>query len=72
MYFGIRAVTAKSIERVHLDNLVIFGIAPMTFANRPTTRIKDDALVVEDTREVLASGTNTDHFLLDFTFSEEH
>ncbi len=37
MYLGIRTVTAKSIERFHVDNLVIFGIAPLTIANRPTT-----------------------------------
>ena len=33
MYLGVKAVIAKSIERIHAANLVNFGIAPFTFAN---------------------------------------
>jgi len=32
MYLGVRAVIAKSIERIHQANLVNFGILPLTFA----------------------------------------
>jgi len=32
MYLGIRAVLARSIERIHFANLVNFGIVPLRFA----------------------------------------
>ena len=33
MHLGVRAVIAKSIERIHLANLVNFGIVPLMFKN---------------------------------------
>ena len=33
MYLGIRAVITKSFARIHKDNLVNFGILPLTFKN---------------------------------------
>jgi aconitate hydratase len=33
MYLGVRAVIAKSFERIHAANLVNFGILPLTFKN---------------------------------------
>lgn len=30
-YLGVRAVIAKSFERIHIANLINFGIAPLTF-----------------------------------------
>ncbi|MBI5682014.1 MAG: aconitate hydratase [Deltaproteobacteria bacterium] len=33
MYLGIKAVLAKSFARIHKDNLINFGILPLTFAN---------------------------------------
>jgi aconitate hydratase len=33
MYLGIKAVVAKSFARIHLANLVNFGILPFTFVN---------------------------------------
>ena len=33
MYLGVKAVLAKSIERIHRANLINFGIVPFTFAN---------------------------------------
>lgn len=33
MYLGIKAVLAKSFARIHKDNLVNFGIIPLTFVN---------------------------------------
>jgi aconitate hydratase len=33
MYLGVRAVIAKSFARIHLANLINFGILPLTFQN---------------------------------------
>ena len=33
MYLGVRAIMAKSIERIHQANLVNFGILPLIFAD---------------------------------------
>lgn len=33
MYLGVRAVIAKSFERIHAANLINFGILPLTFAS---------------------------------------
>jgi len=33
MYLGVRAVIAKSIERIHKANLINFAIVPITFAD---------------------------------------
>ncbi len=33
LYLGIRAVAAKSFARIHVANLINFGIVPMTFVN---------------------------------------
>ncbi len=34
MYLGVRAVIAKSFERIHAANLINFGILPLTFCSR--------------------------------------
>ncbi len=33
MYLGVKAVLAKSLERIHTANLINFGILPLTFDN---------------------------------------
>jgi aconitate hydratase len=33
MYLGVKAVVAKSFERIHAANLINFGILPLVFAN---------------------------------------
>ncbi len=33
MFLGVKAVIAKSFERIHAANLINFGILPLTFAN---------------------------------------
>ena len=33
MYLGIKAVIVKSFARIHLANLINFGIIPLTFDN---------------------------------------
>ncbi len=61
MYLGVRVVIAKSIERIHLANLVNFGIVPLTFVTPADyDRIKDgDILIVEDIQGVLGKVTET-------------
>ena len=36
-YLGLEVVIAKSIARIHWQNLVNFGVLPLTFADPPTT-----------------------------------
>jgi aconitate hydratase len=52
MYLGIRAVIAKSIERIHKANLINFCIVPIVFANiadydkiKPGDRLQIDKLL---------------------------
>ena len=33
LYLGVKAVVAKSFARIHVANLINFGIVPMTFEN---------------------------------------
>ena len=48
-YLGIKAIIAKSFARIHLDNLVNFGIVPLTFQNlNDYNRIdQDDKIEIE-------------------------
>ncbi len=57
MYLGIRAVIARSIERIHQANLVNFGILPLTFRSAADAdRVRpDDELVIENLRDAIAS-----------------
>jgi aconitate hydratase len=51
-YLGVKAVIAKSFARIHLANLVHFGIVPLTFAEK-----KDYAGIVQgDVLEMDAKG----------------
>jgi len=55
MYLGIRAVIAKSIERIHKANLINFCIVPIEFAD-PTAydKIKHgDKLQIENLLEAI-------------------
>jgi aconitate hydratase len=52
MYLGVRAVIAKSIERIHRANLINFCIVPIEFANsddyekiKPADRLEIDNLL---------------------------
>jgi aconitate hydratase len=58
MYLGVKAVIAKSFERIHSANLVNFGVLPLALRNpadydgiRP-----DDGLRAADWREAVAKG----------------
>ena len=48
MYLGVRAVIAKSFERIHAANLINFGILPLTFVNE----IDYDAITQNDNLEI--------------------
>ena len=55
MYLGVRAVIAKSIERIHKANLINFCIVPIEFAELPDyDKIKlDDILKVDNLLEAI-------------------
>jgi aconitate hydratase len=58
MYLGVRAVIAKSIERIHKANLINFCIVPIEFAD-PADYDKiedDDELVIDDLLKAIKSG----------------
>lgn len=56
MYLGVRAVIAKSIERIHDANLINFGIIPFTFVDPSDyDRIDaDDVLAFDNIAEAIA------------------
>jgi aconitate hydratase len=58
MYLGVKAVIAKSIERIHTANLINFGIVPLVFEN-PADYDKiaaGDHLRIEQVRAALEKG----------------
>jgi len=57
MYLGVRVVIAKSIERIHQNNLVNFGIVPLLFADqRDYDRLEvQDELRIEDLTSAIDS-----------------
>ncbi|MDZ4164829.1 MAG: aconitate hydratase, partial [Smithellaceae bacterium] len=59
-YLGIRAVIAKGFARIHLANLVNFGLLPFVFVLADDSRLihQEDALSV-DTRELREGETCT-------------
>lgn len=58
MYLGVKALVAKSIERIHLANLINFGIVPFVFANPSDYDgvSKGDKLVIEGLRQAVLGG----------------
>lgn len=61
MYLGIYAVIAKSFARIHRQNLVNFGILPLTFADpedyEPISQ--GDEIILECVKQQLESGSDT-------------
>jgi len=57
-YLGVRAVLAKSIERIHQANLANFGVLPLIFENpKDYDAIEpSDELAMEDLRDAVAKG----------------
>jgi aconitate hydratase len=55
MCLGVKAVIAKSFERIHTANLINFGILPITFKNEEDyERIhQGDNLEIRDVRKII-------------------
>ncbi len=53
MYLGVRAVIAKSLERIHAANLINFGILPLTFVHERDY----DRVIAGDDLEIVAART---------------
>ena len=58
MFLGVKAVVAKSIERIHAANLVNFGILPLLFetAGDYEAITQGDELGIDGVREALKAG----------------
>ncbi|PVX25946.1 MAG: aconitate hydratase [Candidatus Bathyarchaeum sp.] len=56
MFLGVKAVIAKSFERIHSANLINFGIIPLTFKTESDYDLIDsgDELEIPDIRDVLS------------------
>jgi aconitate hydratase len=59
MYLKVKAVLAKSIARIHHDNLVNFGIVPLTLVNPQDYDDidRDSELLLEDVKNGVENGT---------------
>ena len=57
-YLGLKAVIARSFARIHWQNLINFGMLPLTFVNSADyDRIEQgDALEIIDVRHILCEG----------------
>ncbi len=60
LYLGVKAVIAKSFARIHMANLINFGIAPLTLASEDDyDKISEgDKIYIKDFRAAIA-GTDT-------------
>jgi aconitate hydratase len=60
MYMGVKAVIAKSMERIHKANLVNFGIIPLTFLNKDDYEMigQGDSLEIPGVRKALSDKGN--------------
>jgi len=60
MYLGVRAIIAKSFERIHQANLINYGILPLSFVNPPDyDKIEsDDKLEITQIRKSILSDKN--------------
>ena len=56
MYMSVKAVIAKSFERIHTDNLINFGILPLTFKNEADYEkvAQGDGLEIANLKDTLA------------------
>jgi aconitate hydratase len=61
MYLGVKAILARSFARIHHDNLVNFGVVPLTFANEADYDAigLEDTLEIRDIREQVRDGAST-------------
>lgn len=58
MYLGVKAVIVKKFARIHWQNLINFGILPLTFSNpKDYDRIDQmDVLVIDNVRQAIQQG----------------
>jgi aconitate hydratase len=58
MYLGVKAVLAKSFERIHAANLINFGILPLVFLNEIDYEAlsQGDRLEIPNVREAILAG----------------
>ena len=58
MALGIKAVLAKSFARIHRDNLINFGIIPLTFSeNTDHAKLKTgDRILIKDVKKQMETG----------------
>jgi len=58
-YLGVKIVIAKSFARIHWQNLINFGIIPLTFVNPGDSKKinQDDVLSVSNLRSTIRNGT---------------
>jgi len=58
MYMGVKAVIARSFERIHTANLINFGIVPLTFKNEDDydSIQQADSLEIRDIRKKIGRG----------------
>jgi aconitate hydratase len=61
MYLGVKAILAKSFARIHHDNLVNFGVVPLTFINEADYEAVEpgDVLEIRDIHRSLQEGAST-------------
>jgi len=75
-YLGLRAVIAKSFARIHWQNLINFGILPLTFEDPDDwERIdRDDVLTILDVRGAIQRGRRLEviNKTKDHTYLTEH
>ncbi len=73
MYLGVRAVIAKSFERIHTANLINFGILPLIFGDEQDyDKIEQgDELKIANIRELIAAGSDllVDNISKKYSFS---
>jgi aconitate hydratase len=60
MFLGVKAVVAKSFERIHAANLINFGILPLTFANEADYNAigANDRIEIADIKATLSKGAD--------------
>ncbi len=60
MYLGVKAVIAKSFERIHAANLINFGILPLTFANEADYEAlgANEKVEINDIKTALMKGSD--------------
>jgi aconitate hydratase len=80
MYLGVRAVIAKSVERIHMANLINFGIIPLTFKDDSDydSIEQGDKIEIPNMRNIIKDGgaavvinkTKGTEFEVDYTLSD--